>query len=92
MALHSKYTRALTFEEHFVLIFENFGAALISRGESTGGVPRSTGIGSLAARKWLVHVEQNGLGLKSPHIVGLFCLCSRSLLTLVWSAQESGSS
>ena len=25
--------------------------------------------------------------LKSPHIVGLFCPYSRSLLTLVWSAQ-----
>jgi threonyl-tRNA synthetase len=25
--------------------------------------------------------------LKSPHMVGLFCPCSRSLLTLVWSAQ-----
>jgi hypothetical protein len=25
--------------------------------------------------------------LKSPHIVGLFCPYSRSLLTLVWSTQ-----
>jgi hypothetical protein len=27
--------------------------------------------------------------LKSPHIVGLFCPCSRSLLTLKWSAQAA---
>jgi hypothetical protein len=59
VALYSKYTRTLTFE-NFVLTSENFGAALISRGESTGGIPRRTGIGCHAARKWLVHVEQNG--------------------------------
>ena len=31
--------------------------------------------------------RQQALHLKSPHIVGLFCPYSRSLLTLVWSTQ-----
>ena len=32
----------------------------------------------------------SGQALKSPHIVGLFCPSSRSLLTLVRSAGENG--
>jgi hypothetical protein len=35
-----------------------------------------------------VHVEQNGLGLKSPHIVGLFCLYSISFDTCLVCAGE----
>ena len=44
----------------------------------------------------LLHVEEYAsrhalkIPLKSPHISGLFCPYSRSLLTLVWSAQARG--
>jgi hypothetical protein len=38
---------------------------------------------------WFGALAYDWQALKSPHIVGLFCPYSGSLLTLVWSAQAS---